>query len=198
MSQQDQRDQGPLYYLLKWVAVCGVVLWLGYEVYRHFAGMGPGDVLYIDGSNLFKDQRYEQSAKYFQGALEENPQHAAALRGLANSYVQLKRYDDALTAIERAIKIDPEFGGNYAIRGIIYDHSGRHRQAMADYELSLKKSPEVAEGMHWLDRLLYNVQERPPTVEDRLAYLKQQFQLPESERVLQIPEIDDQQRPYER
>lgn len=192
------QDQGPLYNLLKWIAICGGVLWLGYEGYRHFAAMGPGDIAYIDGNNLFKDQRYEQSAKYFGSALEENPRHTAALRGLANSYVQLKRYDDALTAIERAIKIDPEFGGNYAIRGIIYDHSGRHRQAMADYELSLKKSPEVAEGMHWLDRLLYNVQETPPTIEDRLAYLKHQFTLPEPERVLRIPEIDNQQRPYER
>lgn len=191
------QDQGPLYNLLKWVAIFGVVLWLGYEGYRHFAGMGPGDVLYIDGNNLFKDGHYDRSAEYFKDALEENPRHTAALRGLANSYVQLKRYDDALTAINRAIQIDPEFGGNYAIRGIIYDHAGRHRQAMADYEKSLTMSPEVAEGMHWLDRLLYNVQETPPTVKDRLKYLKQQFTLPESERVLSIPELDDQQRPYE-
>lgn len=120
------------------------------------------------------------------------------MRGLANSYVQLKRYDDALRTIDRAIQLDPEFGGNYAIRGIIYDHTGQHRQAMEDYELSLKKSPEVAEGMHWLDRLLHNIQEKPPTIEERLAYLKHQFSLPASERVLSIPELDDKQRPYER
>lgn len=195
MSQQ---QQGPLYHLLKWIAICGGVLWLGYEGYRHFASMGPGDISYIDGNNLFKDQRYEQSANYFKSALEDNPEHTSALRGLANSYVQMKRYDDALRAIERAIQIDPEFGGNYAIRGIIYDHSGRHRQAIEDYEISLKKSPEVAEGMHWLDRLLHNIQETPPTIDERLAYLKQQFTLPASERVLSIPELDDKQRPYER
>ncbi|MFQ5625695.1 MAG: tetratricopeptide repeat protein, partial [Methyloligellaceae bacterium] len=158
----------------------------------------PGDVSYIDGNHLFKDGHYERAAGYFKSALEADPKHGAALRGLANSYVQLKRYDDALTAIERAIQINPEFGGNYALRGIIYDHSGRHRQALADYERSLKMDPEVADGMHWLDRLLYNVQERPPTVADRLEYLKQQFALPESERVLRIPEVDDKQRPYER
>lgn len=192
------QDQGPVYNLLKWIAICGGVLWLGYEGYRHFAGMGPGDVLYIDGNNVFKDGHYERAAGYFKEALEENPKHGAALRGLANSYVQLQRYDEALAAIERAIQLDPEFGGNYALRGIIYDHVGRHRQAMADYELSLTKSPEVAEGMHWLDRLLYNVQERPPTIKDRLAYLKKQFELPASERVLNNPELDGKQRPYER
>lgn len=192
------QNQGPLYNLLKWVAICGGVLWISYEVYRHFAGMGPGDVLYIDGNNLFKDGHYERASEYFKDSLEKNPEHGAALRGLANSYVQLKRYNDALGAINRAINLNPEFGGNYALRGIVYDHSGRHKLAIADYEKSLQMSPDVADGMHWLDRLLYNVQDRPPTVKDRLDYLKKQFELPESERVLSNPEKDVKQRPYER
>jgi len=192
------QDQGPLYNVLKWVAICGGVLWIGFEFYRHFAGMAPGDVSFVDGNNLFKDGQYERAAEYFKDTLEKNPRHSSALRGLANSNVQLKRYDDALSAIERAIQITPEFGGNYAIRGIIYDRSGRHKLAMADYEKALKLEPDVAEGMHWLDRLLYNVQEKPPTVADRLEYLKKQFALPESERVLHVPEVDEAQRPYQR
>jgi len=193
-----KQDQGPLYKLSKWVAIIGGVAWISFEFYRHFAGMAPGDVSFVDGNNLFKDGQYERAAEYFNDTLEQNPRHGSALRGLANSNVQLKRYDEALNAIERAIKINPKFGGNYALRGIIYDHSGRHRQAMEDYERSLKIDPEVAEGMHWLDRLLYNVQETPPTVADRLEYLKQQFALPESKRVLSIPDKDDKQRPYSR
>ncbi len=192
------QDQGPIYKLTKWIAIIGGVLWIGFEFYRHFSGMAPGDISFVDGKNLFKDGRYEKAAEYFSDTLEKNPRHSSALRGLANSNVQLKRYDEALRAIERAIQLSPEFGGNYALRGIIYDHSGRHRQAMADYEKSLKMDPDVAEGMHWLDRLLYNVQEKPPTVADRLEYLKQQFALPESKRVLRIPDQDEKQRPYER
>lgn len=193
-----KQDQGPLYKLSKWVAIIGGVAWISFEFYRHFAGMAPGDVSFVDGNNLFKDAQYERAAEYFNDTLEHNPQHGSALRGLANSNVQLKRYDEALNAIERAIKINPKFGGNYALRGIIYDHSGRHRQAMEDYERSLKMDPDVAEGMHWMDRLLYNVQEAPPTVADRLEYLKQQFALPESKRVLSIPDKDAKQLPYSR
>ena len=192
------QDQGPLFKTLKWVAIVGGIFWLGYEGYRHFAGMGPGDITYIDGNNLFKDGQYQRASEYFQRSLDENPNHEAAMRALANSYVQLKRYDDALGVIERAIKTNPEFGGNYALRGIIYDHLGRYEQAMADYERSLKMDPDVAKGMHWLTRLLYNVQETPPTVADRLAYLQHQFTLPESQRVLSKPEEDAKQRPYER
>ncbi len=192
------QDRGPIYKFTKWVAIFGGVAWIGFEFYRHFAGMAPGDVSYIDGGNLFKDGRYERAAEYYKYTLDKNPRHDAALRGLANSNVQLKRYDDAMSAIERAIQISPEFGGNYALRGIIYDHSGRYQLAIADYELSLKMDPKVAEGMHWLDRLLYNVQERPPTIADRLEYLKQQMKLPASQRVLRLPDMDDKQRPYSR
>ena len=189
---------GPLYQFTKWVAICGGVLWIGFEFYRQFAGMEPGDISYIDGNQVFKDGHYERAAGYFNASLEADPNHGPALRGLANSYIQIKRYADALTAIERAIQINPEFAGNYVLRGIIYDHSGRHKQALDDYERSLKMDPEIAEGMHWLDRLLFNVQDKPPTIEDRLDYLRKQFALPASERVLQIPDVDARQRPYER
>ena len=188
----------PTYRMLKWVAIACGVLWLGYEGYRHFAGFGPGDVAYVDGNNVFKDGHYERAAQYYLTALEQDPKHHAAMLALANSYVQLKQYDKALTAIERALKMKPEFGGAYATRGIIYDHLGRYEQAIADYERSLKMDPDVAKGMHWLTRLLYNVQETPPTVADRLAYLQHQMTLPEAERVLRKPEQDSKQRPYER
>lgn len=191
------QTRDPLYTLLKWVAIVCGVLWLGFELYRHFAGMGPGDIAYVDGNNLFEAKQYERAAEYYRQALEENPEHLPAMRSLANSYVQLERYDKALATIQRVIRAEPDFGGNYAIRGIIYDHLGRYEKAMADYEKALELYPEVAEGMHWLDRLLYNVQEAPPTVADRLAYLEEQMTLPPSQRVLSRPEEDTDQRPYE-
>ena len=194
MSQK----KDPLFNRLKWVAIFGGLLWIGYEGYRHFAGMGPGDVSWVDGNNLFKDQQYERAAQYYLAALEENPHHHAAMLSLANSYVQLKQYDKALNSIERAIKMKPEFGGAYATRGIIYDHLGRYENAIADYQKSLEMDPDVAKGMHWLTRLLHNVQETPPTVADRLAYLQKQMTLPPSQRVLSKPEEDAKQRPYER
>lgn len=182
---------------LKWIAIIGGIAWLCLEFYRHFAGLGPGDLNYVDGNNVFKDGHYERAAGYFQKAVEENPRHQAALIGLTNSYVQLKKFPEALDTVEKAIGINPKFAGNYATRGIIYDHMGDYKQAIADYEKSLTMDPEVADGMHWLTRLLHNVQEKPPTVADRLGYLKYQMQLPASQRVLKMPELDGKQKPYE-
>ena len=38
--------------------------------------------------------------------------------------------------------------------------------------------------------------EKPPTIADRAQYLKQELAKPETERVLKMPEQDQQQRPY--
>ncbi len=185
------------YRFLKWGAILSVVFVLGWMAIDYYRAFGPGDVAYIDGNSLFKDGDYERAVEYYLRAIEESPEHVGAWHSLANAYVQLKDYDRALTAIERAIQLKPDFGGLYAIRGIIYDHMGKYRRAIADYEKSLRMDPKVSDGMHWLDRLLYNVQERPPTVKDRMLYLKAQFRLPPEKRVLRKPEVDEAQRPYE-
>lgn len=185
------------YRFLKWIALLGAVAMIGWMAYDHFSGMGPGDVDVIDGTSLFKDREYARSAEFFQRALRDKPDHVAAWHSLANSYVQLKRYDEALFAVNKAMKLNPDFGGFYATRGIIYDHLGKYDLAIADYERALKLYPEVAEGMHWIDRLLHNIPEPPPTVKERLAYLKAQMRLPPRQRRLRDPKFDDKQRPYE-
>ncbi|GBF27245.1 hypothetical protein MnTg02_02292 [bacterium MnTg02] len=185
------------YRILKWTAIAFGVLWFAYEGYQHFAVREPGDMAYLTANNFFKDRYYKRAEETYRDALKEAPEHQPAIRGLANTLTQLKRHEEALAVINNAVKLDPKFAGNYANRGIILDHLGRHKDAISDYELSLGMDNDVAKGMHWLDRLLYNIQEIPPTVADRLAYLKKQMTLPESERVLRKPDLDDKQRPYE-
>ena len=185
------------YKLLRGTALALALLWLGWAIYDHVVSKGPGDRAYLAANNMFEDGFYDRALAGYRKALADAPDHLAALRGLANTLVQLQRYEDALVTIERAIELDPGFAGHTAIRGIVYDHLGRHEQAMADYRAALSGDPDLAEGMHWLDRLLYNVQEGPTTIADRLFYLEAQFALPPDRRVLKIPERDRAQRPYE-
>ena len=179
-------------------AVAMAILVFGWVVFDHLARFGPGDLDVANGDNQFKAGNYRSAVKSYEAALVASPDHRGGHIGLANSYTQLGRYADALASVNRAIEVAPDFGGYFATRGIILDHMARHRAAMADYAKALRLYPDAAKGMHWLDRFLKNIPEAPPTIRQRLDYLKAEFNKPRHERVLRIPEIDAKQRPYER
>jgi tetratricopeptide (TPR) repeat protein len=192
---------------LKAIAVVMVVGFVGWAVYdRFFGSVAPGDMAYHAGNQAFEDGLYERAADEYRAALKENPDHRHALHGLARSLHLAGRQDEALVLYDEAIARPPEppedeaeraaLAATYANRGILLDTMGRHEEALADYTRALEVDREVAKGPHWLTRFLRNQPEAPPTIADRAAYLRAELAKPESERVLRVPEIDAQQRPY--
>lgn len=199
MAEPARRDD-PTTRILKLVAIALVVAFVGWAVYDRFVvGVGPGDMAYHAGSQAFEDGAYERAISEFQAALEQNPEHIPALRGLAISLHQAGRHDDALTVYEELLSVarPEDVAVDYANRGILLDTMGRHEDALADYERALATNPEVAEGPHWLTRFLRKQPEPPPTIADRAAYLRAELAKPEAERVLRVPEVDARQRPYQ-
>ncbi len=187
----------PGYRLLTTVAVALAVAFVAFAAYDKVASKGPGDWAYHAGNNLFEDGHYERAAASYREALGEAPDHLFALSGLARSLHMLGRYDEALALYDEAIARDPESAAaTYANRGIMLDTMGRYEEALRDYERALTLEPKLADGPHWLTRFLRNQPERPPTIADRAAYLRAELAKPEDERLLRVPELDAQQRPY--
>ena len=58
--------------------------------------------------------------------------------------------------------------------------------------------PETAEGPGYLWRFLHNVNKKPSTIADRADYIEAELKKPESERLLRVQELDDQQRMYKK
>lgn len=186
-----------LYRTLMIVAIVLTVGWVGWSFYDGFlAEREPGDAEYMAANTLFEDQRYERALAEYEAALQADPGHIHALRGKARSLLKLGRHHEALAVFDEAIARAPDFAATYANRGILYDQMGEHRKALADYEQALALDPELAEGPNWITRFLRLQPERPPTIDARAAYLRQELQKPASERVLRVPEVDEEQRPY--
>jgi tetratricopeptide (TPR) repeat protein len=185
------------YRLLMAVAILFTVAWLGWTIYdSFFAHVAPGDRAYLAGENDFADGQYEKALAQYEEALREAPDHVYAWRGKARTLTQLGRLRQALAAFDEAIARAPDFAGSYANRGIAYDRMGAHEQALADYERALALDPGTAEGPGWLTRFLRLQPEKPPTIADRARYLREELARPESDRLLQVPELDEAQRPY--
>jgi tetratricopeptide (TPR) repeat protein len=111
----------------------------------------------------------------------------------------LQTYDEAIDREESGGVTDLNrraLGVSYANRGILKDQLADYAGALADYEHAMQLEPEVREGPGWLTRFLRNQPEKPPSVADRAAYLREQLARPEAERLLSLPREDLKQRAY--
>lgn len=148
------------------------------------------------GNTRLQDGQYEEAVKEFSNALGESPDHAMARLGLAVTYMQLGKEREALDEFNLVIEKNPDLAPAYADRGILYDRMGEHRKALADYMKAIELDEEILEGPGWLWRFLRNIDEKPPTIKERAAYLEAELAKPEAERLLRVPEEDEKQRMY--
>lgn len=190
------------------LALAGVLLLTFVVVIRpYFLDAPPGDYEVRQGDILLTDGKYDAAIERFDAALVVSPGHRGALMGRAIALLQSGRTAEAEAAftrlidgLSRTLAADDATGrgvvaGAYANRGILRDRDGRYADALADYQAALAVDREAVAGPGIVHRILYG-ETRTSSVADRAAYLARQLALPESERLLRVPELDAAQRMY--
>jgi Tfp pilus assembly protein PilF len=191
MGNKIKFDKKAIPYLL------GLLVILAFIIYwRTGVEKNPGDYSVRKGNYRLEDGQYEEAVKEFSEALGKNPEHVQAHLGLAITYMQTGKDNEALQEFNLVIEIQPDLAAAYANRGILYDRSGQHEKALADYRKALELDPEILEGPGFLWRFMRNIDEKPPTITDRAAYLEAELAKPEQERLLKVPEVDEKQQMY--
>ena len=192
------KKQDPIYIVLVRISLILFILFTGWLIWDHFINR-PSEIRhYLSANTDFKDKNYDSSLKKYLKAYEDNNEDVYIIEGIARSYMQLEDYKNSINYFNLAIKLDPNFAPSYANLGVVYDRHKEYSNAIKFYEKALSLNQELAVGMHWIDRLLYDVRETPSTISSRLDYLKLQMTLPEDERLLSVEEIDQQQINYEK
>jgi tetratricopeptide (TPR) repeat protein len=199
-----QRVQKRFVILMFLLTIVMFSIWVGVSWYQ---GSTPGDFEVRQGDIKLSDGAYEEAIELFERALAAQPDHRGALHGKAAALIRLERYDDAeallsylIDFLNRTLEDDDPTGigalsAAYTNRGIIRDRRGRHREAYEDYVKAVEIDYDLADGPSWIEHLLYYEHE-PSSALKRAQYLYKQFQLPEAERLLTLPEQDDVQRMY--
>jgi len=176
-------------------------------IYDYFTSREPGDYATEVGNNRLSEGKYDEALKNFNTALDERPDHRGALMGRALVFIQTERYDEALSELDRliayltrTIKPDDATGRGqlaaaHANRGIIYDRLGQYEKALDEYVAALNTDEKAISGPDIFQEVLYS-EGKTSTVRKRAQYIYEQLQLPESERLMRVPEIDAQQRMY--
>lgn len=92
-----------------------------------------------------------------------------------NCLQQLTRFDEAVSDYELALLLAPKASEAYANRGIAYDSLGKHIEAIADYKKAIELKPKLAEPPGIITRVLWNIQEKPVTIRDRMEFLEEMY-----------------------
>ena len=196
--------------LHRYVVLMGVATVVMFTVwaFTRFAVETPlGDYEVRQGDIFLSDEKYDEALERFSAALKVMPDHRGALMGRGIAFMQSGKLADAeaeftylISFLNKTLEPDDLTGigtlaSAYTNRGILYDRTGKYKKALADYVKALKTDEETVEGPGVISRVLYATP-NPATVRKRAIYLEKQLALPKAERLMRLPEKDDDQRMY--
>ena len=171
---------------------------------RSFMNRPPGDYETEVCDIRLKDKLYDQALQAANTALEKSPDHRGAIMCKALVFISQKMYLEAteelnylINFLKKTVKDDDLTGvgtlaAAYANRGIIKDRKKDYQGALQDYLKALGIDHKAVAGPG-LGTVILNYKFKSSSVKERALYLNEQLQLPESERVLKIQELDEGQ-----
>ncbi len=186
------------------MAILTFVMFTVWALVRSFMNRPPGDYETEVCDMRLKDKLYDQALRAANTALEKTPDHRGAIMCKALVFISQKMYLEAteelnylIIFLEKTVKDDDPTGigtlaAAYANRGIIKDRKKDYQGALQDYLKALGIDHKAVAGPG-LGAVILNYKFKSSSVKERALYLNEQLQLPESERVLRIQELDEGQ-----
>jgi len=187
-----------------YMAILTFVMFTIWGFVRSFMDRPPGDYETEVCDIRLKDKKYEEALEAANKALNKTPNHRGAMMCKALVFISEKKYVEAdkvlsnlIIFLEKNLEEDDKTGigtlaAAYANRGIIKDRNKKYEEALKDYVKALGIDHEAVAGPG-LGTIILNYKFKSSSVKERALYLNEQLQLPESERVLSIKELDEGQ-----
>src|SRR5437764_1479610 len=97
------------------------------------------------GQELAEAQQLDEALTCFDAALEQDPDHAPALFGMADGLIALERLPEALAAVERGLRSEPGWAAGWCNRGILLSRLGRDAEALECLCQAAELDPEAPE-----------------------------------------------------
>jgi tetratricopeptide (TPR) repeat protein len=111
------------------------------------------------GSLLWGQGQYDEAAQEFQAELVNVPNQVQALAYLADANVKMNHPETALPQIEKAIQMNPEMELPHLDRGILYSDAGHRDDALREFKVAARLSPNDV-NIHWRLARLYHAMGR--------------------------------------
>jgi len=96
-----------------------------------------------EGNEFMKQKKYKEAIEAYRRAIGHNPRNAVYPSNMAAAYTNMGDVENAIKCCQKAVEIDVTFHKAYARLGSIYDRKGKLKEALEQYELALKYSPDA-------------------------------------------------------
>lgn len=95
---------------------------------------------------LYEPKYIEQAKPLYEKAIEMFPNKPKGFLGMAKIYTLINNPEEAITFINKALKIDSKLSEAYYLKGFIYQTQGKIKLAVSSYQTSIEQDPEFTEG----------------------------------------------------
>ena len=100
-------------------------------------------------SSIYDGERVE-ALEYFNKALEIDPDYWIVYRDRSQIYLEMAKYDDAISDLTKAIELNPSSSTSYYYRGNVYFELEKYEEAIEDYGKAISIDPE--DGSYYYNR----------------------------------------------
>ena len=103
-----------------------------------------------DAADLFKNQKYDESAAKYQSIIDKYPESLYAWSNLGVVRFQQGKFEDALKALQQAVKLSPSDAFSYANLGIVYYQLNQYENAIDALSSAKALDPNDAKTHNYL------------------------------------------------
>jgi tetratricopeptide (TPR) repeat protein len=105
------------------------------------------------GYLLWTKGQYAEAAQQFQSELDNDPQHLQAILYLADSNIQLEKYDDALPLLEKLVSQHADNAMAHRDLAVVYAARDRNTEAVKEFQQAIHLAPNDVNAHYRLARL---------------------------------------------
>jgi tetratricopeptide (TPR) repeat protein len=138
---------------------------LALKFYGELAVQQPKEAAHVFNQAFLHDSmgNVDKSIELFLATIAIDPSFDRAWYGLALNYISLRRFDDAIDALKRNIKLQPMSPYGYYQLAVTYMHQGNAEEAHKIHKQLQQFEPKFARGLKVDLEAMVNVTTHPTT-----------------------------------
>jgi len=123
---------------------------------KYYVSESPGEKDFKTGNEWFAQEKYEEAAKSYQKAIENEPEEPIYYNNLGTVYLRLEKLDEAIEIYKKMLEIQPESYSANKMLGETYGFKQEYREALPYFQRAVDLSPDDPDAFFNLGACLMN------------------------------------------